>query len=366
MTPNLCYTQLMLSMPAMTAFVCLVFVSLHGNRNDPAKKTDKKVLTAYFALALLCWAYWLMLLLTGQSTFILNPSLGYSLNMLLPLLFYHAVYRLTSVSAKSQFPIHYAIAASLVIVFFALGEWYSSRGPDQLHGFARRAALAYPRIKAVIGGAYKLTYVLLAIYRIAIYKGILLHRIGGEKGYGNFTIALMCVFTIIGVFVPVGLYEIDRIPAVMILTLSVMAVWKYIYIGYKWVYYCTSPDVPFTPPQNESNAPTDAKYMTSKQKFEHYVNSEKPFLNPKLRIEDVARGLNTNRTYVSTFINETYGMNFSAYMNYRRIDEFERLMADPANASLSKYDLAIKAGFGSYRNSTRVRKHLQSEEEESD
>jgi AraC-like DNA-binding protein len=89
--------------------------------------------------------------------------------------------------------------------------------------------------------------------------------------------------------------------------------------------------------------------------FEEYIRDRKPFLDPNLRITGLAAGLCSNRTYVSAFINETYGVSFSRLMNRLRMEELERLRAEPANAGLSLSHLAQMAGFGSYRNFLRAR-----------
>ena len=46
-------------------------------------------------------------------------------------------------------------------------------------------------------------------------------------------------------------------------------------------------------------------------RFERYMCESKPYLNPKLRITDVAAGLGTNRSYISSLVNGQYGMNFT-------------------------------------------------------
>lgn len=66
--------------------------------------------------------------------------------------------------------------------------------------------------------------------------------------------------------------------------------------------------------------------LLSKERFEKYMQEDKPYLNPELKITDLTRELQTNRTYLSTFINRTYGMNFKAYINDCRLREMEALL----------------------------------------
>lgn len=78
------------------------------------------------------------------------------------------------------------------------------------------------------------------------------------------------------------------------------------------------------------------------------MQEDKPYLNPELKITDLTRELQTNRTYLSTFINRTYGMNFKAYINDCRLREMEALLAGSTYAGESMTGLAIRAGFGCY------------------
>ncbi len=86
----------------------------------------------------------------------------------------------------------------------------------------------------------------------------------------------------------------------------------------------------------------------SRQQFEHIFVKEKLHLNPKLTLAAACERLETNRTYLSNFINRVYGMNFSQYVNFYRLKELERLRALPSNAKASVGKLCVKAGFRNY------------------
>ncbi len=66
-----------------------------------------------------------------------------------------------------------------------------------------------------------------------------------------------------------------------------------------------------------------------KKALEELLEGNKAYLNPDLRLEMVANMLNTNRTYVSSIINEDYGMNFIVFVNHYRIKEAQKIMQDP-------------------------------------
>ena len=94
----------------------------------------------------------------------------------------------------------------------------------------------------------------------------------------------------------------------------------------------------------------------NKKKFEQYINDKKPYLNQQLKITDMLYEFHTCRSYMSAFINQTYGMNFCCYINTLRMREFERLKKDPANSKMTDSELIIRAGF-SYRNFIRFKKN---------
>lgn len=93
-----------------------------------------------------------------------------------------------------------------------------------------------------------------------------------------------------------------------------------------------------------------------RKQFERYLRDKKPHLDPKLRITDLAVGLNTNRSYLSAFINREYGMNFSRLINRYRLAELDRLRLSPRYSTKSNMELVLMAGFGNYRNYLRVKK----------
>lgn len=78
-------------------------------------------------------------------------------------------------------------------------------------------------------------------------------------------------------------------------------------------------------------------------RFENLMVSEQLFLRQGIKISDIAAMLNTNRTYVSRLVNNTYSMSFSDYINTLRIDYAEQYLLHNRNAKQS--DIAVACGF---------------------
>ena len=79
--------------------------------------------------------------------------------------------------------------------------------------------------------------------------------------------------------------------------------------------------------------------------FKQYMDKDHGYLNPSLTIEEIARVLNSNRTYVSKLVNLYYGMSFRDYLNKKRLDYAKQLMSDEPDASLDY--ISSKSGFQS-------------------
>lgn len=78
--------------------------------------------------------------------------------------------------------------------------------------------------------------------------------------------------------------------------------------------------------------------------IERLFREERIFLNPQLKLSDVARECHTNRTYVSNYFNQEAGVSFYEYVNRLRIDYACTLLG---NRSESIKNIAEQSGFNS-------------------
>ena len=77
------------------------------------------------------------------------------------------------------------------------------------------------------------------------------------------------------------------------------------------------------------------------------ISSEKIYLNNQLTIEDVAKKLNTNRTYLSQIINEKFSVNFNNFINKYRVKEAQQMLLMDSNKAFTIESIANAAGFHS-------------------
>jgi AraC-like DNA-binding protein len=102
-----------------------------------------------------------------------------------------------------------------------------------------------------------------------------------------------------------------------------------------------------SPTLQEEESKTES--MPDRLAFERYIRKQKPYLSPDLKITDLLLPFHTNRHYMSEFINKEYGMNFNKYINTLRLQEMEKMRGNSKYDTLSDVELALAAGFSSYR-----------------
>ena len=79
-----------------------------------------------------------------------------------------------------------------------------------------------------------------------------------------------------------------------------------------------------------------------KGRLEEWIK-QKGFLNSRLTIIELCKTIGINRTYLSNYINHTYGLNFNLWLNHLRIEEAKLLMTQPPKRNLS--EIAERIGF---------------------
>lgn len=79
---------------------------------------------------------------------------------------------------------------------------------------------------------------------------------------------------------------------------------------------------------------------------------EKIYLNSQLNIMDIVQAVGTNRTYISSIINQQYNQNFCSFVNSYRIEELEKVLVE--NPEYTNEILADCCGFGSLNSMKRA------------
>ena len=86
-------------------------------------------------------------------------------------------------------------------------------------------------------------------------------------------------------------------------------------------------------------------------KIEELFSVQKIYLNPDLKLSDIATAVGSNRTYVSNYFNRDASTNFYEFVNSRRVAHACHLLSE---TDLPVRDIAINSGFGSPAAFSRV------------
>ena len=128
--------------------------------------------------------------------------------------------------------------------------------------------------------------------------------------------------------------------------------WYIIYINIDNTY----PLENIEPIQNEVESLNDIASHKKEYQFISLLNKlfeeERIYLNPELTLNDVARLVGTNRTYLSEYFNHECNTSFNDYINNLRLTYAEKLLS--SNNELSIEEIATIAGFNSISTFRRV------------
>jgi len=82
------------------------------------------------------------------------------------------------------------------------------------------------------------------------------------------------------------------------------------------------------------------------------MESSRLYLDPELRMEDLIAICGSNRSYISSCINQITGLTFPAFVNSYRVHYAQMLLSE-AGENTSIGDIALQCGYGSHSAFTR-------------
>lgn len=288
---------------------------------------------------------------------------------LISILFYRVIRFLTRLGQSENFPsVHYLLPGLLAVVMLV---WSLFVPFDTQVEIVKGKALVFPQgyeayarfftfklpLRLLFGVVYYIfTIVLLVKYYKKADKQASIHK---PAKWVLFLIGISLaslISSLLPAFKPRG--EILYSLWTLLLT-SNIAVMQ-ILLGYHIIrrkyllYYIPTPDGGTTIGAGSCFQRRRHAGTLNRSRFESFIRDRKPYLNPDYKITDLVEDLDVNRTAVSFFINQTYGINFNRYLNRLRLKELEQLRRHPDNQGKSISSLTAKAGFKDFRNYTRA------------
>ena len=77
------------------------------------------------------------------------------------------------------------------------------------------------------------------------------------------------------------------------------------------------------------------------------MNDQKPFLDSEFTLVEMAKKVQSSRTFVSQVINEHYNCNYNTFVNKFRIKEARKILSDPESKNITIEAIANQVGYKS-------------------
>jgi AraC-like DNA-binding protein len=111
-------------------------------------------------------------------------------------------------------------------------------------------------------------------------------------------------------------------------------------------------------PKYEKSTLTPARAEVYLNKLLQLMETEKPFTNSDLKLQDLAQKLNLSPHHLSQIINERRGQNFFDFLNQYRVVEAKKYLSDPEKQNYTILSIALEVGFNNKASfNTAFKKH---------
>lgn len=364
--------------PVVASIISLIIVGLYrGKTTDNDRRILFNILSGFFACIAINWIF-IILYIFNTALYTRMNILCYATFLLTQVVLYHYIYVITRVPGKKPFPKwHYYLVGMIVLAF---GIWsvfvpfeakhyiVFSRG-DAAPGYALYSRFFTLRIP--LKAIYSVVYAFLSWKLLLNYRRAVVHYSAdtgrASLGWAYVLLGLTLTLTFIPVFGTIAgqARSVSTfVPGLAMIPIVIqLVILCYFTITGSYVIIENSPgqdrsdiiedrETDTAPGLSEIKSAEQREFLS---KFEQMIETQKPYLDSQLRITDLAEVMHTNRSYLSAFINRTYGMNFSRYINRLRIKEMEALAKSPEHVKSSITDLALASGFSSYRSYHKFR-----------
>ncbi len=106
-------------------------------------------------------------------------------------------------------------------------------------------------------------------------------------------------------------------------------------------------EVKVIPTKPKTSDHQDENILLLKPKVEAYMKNQKPYINPKLTLNDLAEKLKIHPNTLSKVINDGFEKNFFDLINSYRVEEFKKRMSVPQFKTYTLLAIAFEVGFNS-------------------
>ncbi|MDP4238815.1 MAG: helix-turn-helix domain-containing protein [Bacteroidota bacterium] len=284
---------------------------------------------------------------------------------------FYIYFRLLTVDEKLSFKAHarYLLIPVLLGAVYGIGVFFTPGPAYKTWLFNEQAYPDSPTIQFlnVMRLILRIQFlVTIVITLIGSYQLIRKYGAKAEQFYsdiqdGKNSIAKMLIFTIFYS----GMAALAAIVAGRQLILAkdflIITIWFVFSVALYLIGYLGIKQKPVNPTFDTDNSGIEKKTLeaipvTAQNKIRYKIlmqfEENKIHLNSQLNIMDVVEAVGTNRSYISSFINQQYNQNFCSFVNSYRLEELERVILQ--NPDYSYETLAESCGFGSVNSLKRA------------
>lgn len=365
---------LTLSCPIVGALFAWIMLVMDANWNKKVLHMENHILMAYFLMTVVNLVQ-IVTLHFNPEFYIWSSWLGLLTAGIIQILFYWFVFELTRMEPKERFSLgHFVLPVLFSAALLAMLLMNKSIEPlvDLVNGKETAANRGY--LLVYMGNVYGLKllfgvgYALLSCLRLIKYNRFIRNYSANEEKASLRWLWFLISISVVAMPFPLLWIAMEGRMAISqgaILIYSFILLFYYVYLTLHVirrdrfrVVLELEKELEVEPLDKviKDDSGISKKSLLKKSLFEEYILKEKPYLNQDLRITDLVDVFHVNRTYISSFINMEYNMNFSTYINSHRMEEFRRLSKLPDCRHKSKQELVEMAGFNSYRSFLRIKK----------
>ncbi|NVO20183.1 MAG: helix-turn-helix transcriptional regulator [Bacteroidetes bacterium] len=144
-----------------------------------------------------------------------------------------------------------------------------------------------------------------------------------------------------------ALYMIIQRPVWCAYTASIYALTAFLFINTIMFVLLWKPDAYYVIAKYKNTKLQEPDKMGYIERLSSYMETEKPYLNPDITLENLATELSVNPRILSQIINETYKKNFKSYILEYRLKESMKILADSRCSKLTVLEILYQVGFNS-------------------
>jgi len=298
-----------------------------------------------------------------------DTTFQYSISLIFPV--YYIYFRLLTVDEKFSFKLHarYLVIPLILSTTYLVASFITPWNEYTTWLFDENSFSDSPNIQfiSILRDIIRLNFLLQLIFTfIANNKLIKKYGVKAEQFYSdmeeenyknakllNYCILFICAVSLIAFSIVYKFLLPKQTLLYSIFSISSVILFSIGYLGIQQM--PINPTFDFE--MNEDPLiQLDVIPIDSRKKILHKMlvqfEDEKIYLNSQLNIMDLVQAVGTNRTYISSIINQQYNQNFCSFVNRYRIKELEKVILE--YPEYTNELLADSCGFGSLNSLKRA------------